>query len=88
MPRATDRFLEEIRRSHEVYSYVEVKAPNQEVIRLPATDGTVSVDRTAAVRRTCDITCVDPLGTLVPKGQDSPLTPYGTEIRPYRGVRG
>jgi hypothetical protein len=87
MPRATDRFLKEIRRSHEVYSYVEVKAPNQEVIRLPATDGTVSVDRTAAVRRTCDITCVDPLGELAPKGQDSPLTPYGTEIRPYRGVR-
>lgn len=87
MARATSRFIKEIRRSHVVYSYVDVVAPNQETVRLPATDGSVSVDRTAAVRRTCSIDCVDPLGELVPRGTDSLLTPYGTELYPYRGVR-
>lgn len=87
MARATDRFLVEIRRSHRVFSYVDVVSPNQEKVRLPATDGEVTCDRTAAIRRACNITCVDPLGTLVPRGTDSILTPYGTEVFPYRGVR-
>jgi hypothetical protein len=87
MPRVTTRFLNEIRRSHTVYAYVDVTSPNQETIRLPATQGDVSVDRTAAIRRSCQVTCIDPLGQLVPKDKDSVLTPYGTEIRPYRGVK-
>lgn len=87
MARATERFLAEIRRSHTVFSYVDVVAPNQQVKRLPAIDGGVSVDRTAAVRRACSIECVDPLGELVPRGTASLLTPYGTELFPYRGVK-
>ncbi|MFH8405582.1 DUF5047 domain-containing protein [Streptomyces sp. NPDC018019] len=85
--RASARLLKEIRRSHTVYAYVDVTSPTQQIRRLPATGGEVSVDRTAAVRRTCKATCVDPLGDLVPSGTDSLLTPYGTELRPYRGVR-
>ncbi|WP_030777373.1 DUF5047 domain-containing protein [Streptomyces sp. NRRL S-920] len=85
--RASARLLSEIRRSHQVYSYVDVISPTQERTRLPATGGDVSCDRTAAIRRTCKATCVDPLGTLVPSGTTSLLTPYGTELRPYRGVR-
>ncbi|MFE0101148.1 DUF5047 domain-containing protein [Streptomyces sp. NPDC059009] len=85
--RASARLLAEIRRSHTVYSYVDVISPTQERVRLPATGGEVSCDRTAAVRRTCKAVCVDPLGTLVPSDTTSLLTPYGTELRPYRGVR-
>ncbi|MFJ4828387.1 DUF5047 domain-containing protein [Streptomyces sp. NPDC088747] len=85
--RASARLLAEISRSHEVYSYVDVISPTQERRRLPATGGEVGVDRTAAIRRTCKATCIDPLGVLVPSGTDSLLTPYGTELRPYRGVR-
>lgn len=85
--RASARLLAEIRKSHTVYSYVDVISPTQQRVRLPATGGGVNCDRTAAVRRTCTATCVDPLGTLVPSGTDSLLTPYGTELRPYRGVR-
>ncbi len=87
MTRATDRFIAEIRRSHTAFSYVEVKAPNEETKTLPAVEGSVSADRTAPHRRSCSIECVDPLGDLVPRGTDSLLTPYGTELRPYRGVR-
>lgn len=85
--RASARLLSEIRQSHTVYSYVDVISPTQERVRLPATGGEVSVDRTAAIRRTCKAVCVDPLGTLVPSDTSSLLTPYGTELRPYRGVR-
>lgn len=85
--RASARLLAEIRRSHRVYSYVDVISPTQERVRLPATGGEVSVDRTAQIRRTCKAVCVDPLGTLVPSDTSSLLTPYGTELRPYRGVR-
>lgn len=87
MVQATDRFLAQIRKSHQMVSYVDVAAPDQGTVRLPVLDGDIKVDRTAAVRRSCTISCIDRLGTLVPRGIDSLLTPYGTEIRPYRGVR-
>lgn len=87
MPRMSDRFLNEIRGSHTVLSYVDVIAPNQESRRLRVVDGEVSVDRSAAVRRGCRLECVDPLRELVPQGDAGILTPFGTEVRPYRGVR-
>jgi hypothetical protein len=85
--RASDRLLAEIRRSHTVYSYIDVISPTQETLRLPATGGEVSCDRTAEIRRACRATCVDPSGTLVPASQTSLLTPYGTILKPYRGVK-
>ena len=84
--RATPRFLAEIRKSHTVYSYIDVISPTEETLRLPATGGDVSCDRTAEVRRACRATCIDPSGLLVPDNQQSLLTPYGTVLKPYRGV--
>lgn len=85
--RPTDRFLSEIRTSHTVVSYVMVKSPTQESVRLEAVDGDVKVDRTVAIRRSCSVTCVDTDGSWTPSGPESILTPFGTELRPYRGVR-
>jgi hypothetical protein len=85
--RATPRFLAEIRKSHRVYSYIDVVSPTEETLRLPATGGEVTCDRTAEIRRACRATCIDPSGLLVPASQDSLLTPYGTILRPYRGVQ-
>lgn len=87
MQTVSDLWEPEIRRSHTVYSYVDVIAPNQAAFKLAVTDGSVQVDRTASVRRRCTISCVDPTGTTTPTSADSVLTPYGTEIRPYRGVK-
>jgi hypothetical protein len=84
---ATDRLLTEIRGSHQVYSYIDVISPTQETFRLPATGGEITVDRTAEIRRALRGTCIDPTGLLVPVSQDSVLTPYGTILKPYRGVR-
>lgn len=87
MEQATARFLSRIRASHTVVSYIDVQGPNQDAFRLTATGGNVAVDRTAAVRRRCTASCVDPDGTLTPRSAEDLLTPYGTEIRPYRGIR-
>lgn len=81
------RLLAEIRRSHDVFSFVDVVGPNNQTKRLFTTDGNVQEDRTADIRRRCTITCVDPNGEITPTNVESILTPFGTEIRPYRGVR-
>lgn len=86
MGRQTDRFYEAIRKSHRVISYVDVIGPDQEVRRLPTLDGQVDVDRTAQYRRKLSATCVDPTGEITPRNKGELLTPYGTELRAYRGV--
>ncbi|MFF8831392.1 DUF5047 domain-containing protein [Streptomyces sp. NPDC015131] len=87
MARQTDRFYETIRRSHDYFSYVDVISPDLETIRLPAVSGSVDIDRTAAVRRKLTCSSVDPLGVLTPREDGEVLTPRGTELRAYRGVR-
>jgi len=87
MARATDRFLEEVRRSHTVYSYVDVISPTNEIRRLRVIDGEINVDRTAQFRRAGRIDCIDVDGSFIPQGTSGILTPFGTEVRPYRGVK-
>lgn len=83
----TDRFYSEIRKSHTVVSYVDVIAPDQEARRLLILDGDVSCDRTAQVRRSLRCQAVDPTGEITPRNTGEILTPYGTELRAWRGVR-
>lgn len=83
----TDDFYAEIRKSHTAVSYVIILTPEGEPIRLPLTDGWVDVDRTAAIRRHLTATAVDPYGRLTPRETGEILTPYGTEMLAYRGVR-
>ncbi len=83
---ATDRFIREIKRSHTAKSYVDVLSPTNALSRLQAIGGSVRVDRSATVRRTCSIECLDPLGVYTPDKANG-LLPYGTEIYPYRGVQ-
>lgn len=87
MARQTDRFYEAIKKSHRIISWIDVIAPDQEAIRLPAVEGQVDVDRTAAFRRKLSCQCIDPTGTITPRTEGEILTPYGTELRAYRGVR-
>lgn len=84
--RMTDRFLAEIRRSHRYTTYVDVISPDNKTVRLPAIDGSVKCDRTATVRRTISVKCVDPDGRFTPRDEHGILTPFGTLIKAYRGV--
>jgi hypothetical protein len=86
MANQTDRFYAEIRKSHTAFSYVEVVTPDLEVTRLQVIDGGVDVDRTAQIRRHITATCTDSTGALTPRTTGEILTPYGTELRAYRGV--
>lgn len=55
---------------------------------LPVTAGSVTVDSSAAIRRRCTLTVVDPDGTLAPSEPTDALAPYGNEVKLYRGVEG
>jgi hypothetical protein len=83
----TDEFYDEIRTSHTAFSYVDVIAPDQEAKRLITIEGEVTCDRTAQVRRSLTCRAIDPLGDITPRKTGEILTPYGTELRAYRGVR-
>lgn len=48
--------------------------------------GSVSVDGSASVLRTCRVSIVDPTGLLVPNSPTDTLSPYGNEIKLYRGI--
>lgn len=86
-PRASQRFITEIKRSHRVISYVDVTSPTNQTTRLNFTAGDVKVDRTAETRRSFTGTCLDPTGEITPDDPTDLLTPFGTTLRPYRGVQ-
>lgn len=83
----TDEFYRRIRLSHEVISYVEMIAPDQEAQLLAVIEGEVACDRTAQVRRSLNCRVVDPTGAITPRATGEVLTPYGTELRAFRGIR-
>lgn len=74
---------------HVVISKAEVWASDQKLQEINISEGTVQVDARSAVRRTCDITLItDRESTnLVPDNDFDLLTPFGNELRLYRGVQ-
>ena len=85
----TQRFLDAVRQSHEVITRADLFIDDNYLTTIYPIDGSVSVDARRAIRRTMSLTVVDEDGTLTP-GQGARtglLTPFGTEIRLYRGVR-
>jgi Domain of unknown function (DUF5047) len=79
-------------KSYQTYEYVQVTSPTNQTVNLHVTVGSVTADRTAAYRRTCQITCFDPDGTLINSATGTSsalLTPFGSGsiIRPYSGIR-
>lgn len=83
---STDAFLAEVRKSHTVVSYVDVITHDNRTFRLDATDGSVTGDRTADIRRRCTASCIDRTGDITPINAESILTPFGTDLKVYRGV--
>ena len=80
---ASDAFLLAVRRSHTVVSRVELWLEGaQEVESLPIVSGSVTMDRTANVRRRCTAT-VSSTGTF---DRDLLYAP-GAELRSFRGIR-
>ena len=59
---------------------------NTSLPTLSVTDGQVRVDVTQSVRRRCELRLTDFTGTITPSTADDILTPYGTELKLYRGL--
>jgi hypothetical protein len=85
--RPSSRFGAALRKSHEPFEYVDIITNSNQTLRLHITSGTITVDRSAQFRRSARVICFDPDGTLIPADAKAALTPFGTEMRPYRGIR-
>lgn len=85
----SEAFRAAVRRSHTVVVTAEAWFDDARIATVYPVSGSVSVDSRRAVRRTVSLTFVDEDGTLVPPagGTSGILTPYGGELRVYRGVR-
>lgn len=71
----------------DVTSVVEARRAGHEPLVLEVTDGQVVIDATAAIRRRCSVTLVDPTGTLTPANATDLLAPFGTELHVHAGLR-
>ena len=81
----SDAFLQAVTGSHTAVSYVHVLRDNDFVVQLEVTDGSITLDQTAATRGRLDVTLAEL--DLVPTDPEAALAPYGNELRAYRGVR-
>lgn len=89
----TAAFLVEVARSHRIATAAQVMsgvtASSPGVVlnsSLRITGGTVRADVANAIRRSCDVTLVDPTGTVTPAQAGDLLSPYGNEVQLFRGV--
>jgi len=85
----SDEFREAIATSHIAVSKAEVwSGENRLYEELYIESGTVEVNTSSAVRRTCQVTLITDRTdeNLVPDNQFDLLTPFGNELRLYRGV--
>lgn len=81
----SDRFLQAIAESHDVAVEVVLIRTDGTSETLDITGGSVSVDRSASVRRTCTVTLADP--TLIPRTAADKVSIYGARLRISRGVQ-
>ena len=80
----SDRFLARLAESHAPATRVQLFLTDGRVIDLEHTGGSVTVDRSNAVRRTCSVTVADP--ALIPRTPSDQLATYGARLRVARGV--
>jgi len=80
----SDRFLARIKEGHQVATEVLLFTTDGRTIPIEHTGGSVTVDRSQAVRRTCTVTGADP--SLIPRSATDQLATYGARLRVSRGV--
>jgi hypothetical protein len=82
-------FKAAVRTDHIVIAKAEVWASDQKLQEINISEGSVSVNSSSAVRRTCEVTLVTgrELASLVPDNDFDLLTPFGNELRLFRGVQ-
>lgn len=83
----SDRFQAAVRQPHRMVAYADLLLGTGETVTGKVTDGSVSIDRTADVRRTAslDLATWDMASTLVDRLKR--VNPYTTRLQVYRGIR-
>lgn len=80
----SDRFLARLAESHTPVTAVQLFLTDGRVVDVEHTGGSVTVDRSQAIRRTCTVTIADP--SLIPVTPADQLATYGARLRVSRGV--
>jgi hypothetical protein len=80
----SDRFLARLAETHAPATQVQLFLTTGQVIDIPHTGGSVTVDRSQAIRRTCTVTVADP--TLIPRTAADQIATYGARLQIARGV--
>jgi hypothetical protein len=80
----SDRFLKRLAESHAVATRVQLFRTDGSVVDIEHTGGSVPVDRSSAIRRTCTVTSADV--SLIPRTPTGQLATYGARLRIARGV--
>ena len=78
------RFLARITEDHQVATEVVLFTTDGRTVPVEHTGGSVTVDRSQAIRRTCSVTVAD-VG-LIPRTPTDQLAVYGAQLRISRGV--
>ncbi|GAA2629552.1 DUF5047 domain-containing protein [Streptomyces axinellae] len=84
-PPPSDQFLATLVESHTPVTVVQLHRADGTVVELEHTAGSVTVDRSQAVRRTASVTVPDT--SLIPRTPDEQLAIYGARLRIERGIR-
>jgi hypothetical protein len=86
---ASGKFKTTLRQNHTVVSKAEVWTVDQKLADLDIYEGEVSIAAKSAVRRTCSIklNTTRELNSLVPDNDFDLLTPFGNELRLFRGIQ-
>jgi hypothetical protein len=80
----SDRFLQRLAEDHIVATRVQLFLTDGRTVDLEHTGGSVTVDRSQSIRRTCTVAGCDV--TLIPRSPTDQLATYGARLRIARGV--
>lgn len=86
---ASGEFKSYARENHIVVAKAEVWSVDQKLATLLVSEGSVEVKAKSAIRRTCSVTLTTTreLNSLVPDNDFDLLTPFGNELRLFRGIQ-
>ena len=82
-------FKSAIRTNHVVVSKAEIWNQNSKILDLEIDSGNVTINVNSTIRRTCSVRLITNRteNNLVPNTGFDAITPFGNELRVYRGVR-
>lgn len=84
----SDAYKAAIRSTHVAVSTAEVWAGSLKLLDLDISGGSVAVSANSSVRRSCTVTLSTSRGSaLVPDTGFDAITPFGNELRLYRGIQ-